>query len=204
MESLIRRLYRDQKKTLDLVRQKSPVSGFDAAIRRLFGDNPDRGKTVRIGSQRFKYAGNAKNLVSFLPVRWAEEPGTKEGTWHGCENWWAGYPLIAVMELRVSDDGVAGLLRLNAEVGPVSDKEVRKGIIEVIQSAATMKGAERIQFQADALDERCLYSRFLRGNSIALNDIRDVNELERKFKELVASFEPEFELIAGVVPLFPR
>jgi len=37
-----------------------------------------------------------------------------------------------------------------------------------------------------------------------LNDTRDVNELERKFIELIASFEPEFELVAGVVPLFLR
>lgn len=204
MENPIRRLYRDQKKTLDLIRHAGPASGFEPTVRRLFGDNPSHGKTVRIGNREFKYAGNAKNLVSFLPARWAAELEARVGAWLGCENWWAGYPLIVFMEMRVGDDGAAGLLRLNAEVGPVSDHEMRKGIIEVIRSAAAAKGVERIQFQVGALDERRLYSRFLRGNSIALNDTRDVNELERKFVELVASFEPEFELVASVVPLLPR
>lgn len=204
MESPIRRLYRGQKKTLDLMRQEAPVSGFEVAVHRLFGDNPDRGKTVKIGNREFQYSGKAKNLVSFLPVRWAEALSATESRWLGCENWWAGYPLIAVMDMRVGDDGIAGSLRLNAEVGPVSNYEIRRGIIEAIRLAAASKGAARIQFQADAVDERRLYSRFLRGNSIALSDIRDVNELERKFIELVAGFEPEFELVAGVVPLFPR
>jgi len=157
MENPIRRLYRDQKKTLDLIRRGGPVSGFEPTVRRLFGDKPNRGKTVRIGNREFKYAGNAKNLVSFLPARWAEELAAREGAWLGCENWWAGYPLIVLMEMRVGDDGVAGFLRLSAEVGPVSDREARKGIIEVIRSAAAAKGVERIQFQADALDERRLY-----------------------------------------------
>lgn len=204
MENPIRRLYRDQKKTLDLIRQEGPRPGFESAVRRLFGANPDHGKMVRIGNREFKYAGYAKNLVSFLPARWAELLAAREGTWLGCENWWAGYPLVALMEMRVGDDGIAGFLRLSAEVGPVLDREARKGIIEVIRSAAAAAGVERIQFQAAAFDERCLYSRFLRGNSIALNDTRDVNELERKFIELVASFEPEFELVASVVPLLPR
>lgn len=203
MENPIRRLYRDQKKTLDLIRQEGPVSGFEPTVRRLFGDKPERGKTVRIGNREFKYAGNAKNLVSFLPARWAEELAARKSTWLGCENWWAGYPLIVVMEMRVGADGVAGALRLNAEVGPVSDHDVRKGIVEAIRSAAAAKGVERIQFQADAFGERRLYSRFLRGNSIALNDTRDVNELERKFVELIVSFEPEFELVRSVVPTLP-
>lgn len=204
MENLIRQLYRDQKKTLDLIRQEGPISGFEPTVRRLFGDKPNRGKTVRIGNREFKYAGNAKNLVSFLPARWADELAAREGTWPGCGNWWAGYPLIAMVEMRVNDDGRTGFLRLNAEVGPISDHKARKGIIEAIQMAATAEGLERIQFPAGASDKGRLYSRFLRESSISLSDIRDVNDVEKKFAGLVRSFEPEFELVTSVVPLFAR
>lgn len=204
MENLVRQLYRDQKQTLDLIRQKSPASGFEPAIRRLFGDKCERGKTVRIGNHTFKISKFAKNLVSFLPVRWAEEFDARKHVWLGCENWWAGYPLIAMVEMRVNDDGITGFLKLNAEVGPISDHNARKKVIEAIQIAATQEGLERIQFPTGAADKGRLYSRFLLENTIVLSDIRDVNEVESKFTELVTSFRPEFELVASVVPLFVR
>ncbi|WP_439624006.1 hypothetical protein [Shinella sp.] len=204
MENSIRQLYRDQKKILDLIRQDSPGSGFESAVRRLFGDKCKGGKTIRIGNREFKYSKLAKNLLSFLPARWHEELDKAKHAWPGCENWWAGYPLIAMVEMRVNDDGIAGFLKLNAEVGPISDHKVRKGIIEAIQTAATEEGLERIQFPTGASDKGRLYSRFLRENSIALSDIRDVNDVEKKFTELVTGFEPEFELVASVVPLLVR
>jgi len=37
-----------------------------------------------------------------------------------------------------------------------------------------------------------------------LNDIRDVNKLERRFVELIASFKPEFELVSTAISLFSR
>lgn len=38
----------------------------------------------------------------------------------------SGHSLMDLMEVRVGDGGVCGLLRLNAEVGPASDDEARK------------------------------------------------------------------------------
>ncbi|MNW18534.1 hypothetical protein D3C71_2181290 [compost metagenome] len=35
-----------------------------------------------------------------------------------------------------------------------------------------------------------------------VNDIHDTDEIERKLMELIANFEPEFELVASVIPQF--
>lgn len=203
-ENLARQLYRDQKYLLNIIREPRPGSGFEPAVHRLFGDKPVRGEKVRIGNSEFKYSSHEKNFVSFLPARWHEELDKSEGAWCGCENWWAGYPLIAWVEIRASDDGTTGHLQLNAEVGPVSNRKVRRGIIETIKVAASAKGLERIQFPVGASDKGRLYSRFLHKNSITVNDIRDTNAMERKIAELIVDFEPEFELVASVIPQFLR
>ncbi|UXT41641.1 hypothetical protein FY137_10770 [Agrobacterium tumefaciens] len=200
---LARQLVRDQKKMLDLIKRDRPESGFATAVFRLFGDRPKRGKTIRIGKHEFQYSSHEKSLVSFLPARWHEELDKTKEAWSGCENWWAGYPLIAWVEIRASDDGTTAHLKLHAEVGPVSDHKLRKGIIEAIRVAASAKGLERIQFPVGASDKVRLYSRFLRGNSIAVSDVRNADEIEKKFVELVACFEPEIELVANTIPKFP-
>ncbi|XOK10750.1 hypothetical protein ACI6PO_10550 [Agrobacterium tumefaciens] len=200
---LARQLFRDQKKMLDLIKRDRPESGFATAVFRLFGDRPKRGKTVRIGKHEFQYSSHEKSLVSFLPARWHEELDKTKGAWSGCENWWAGYPLIGWVEMRASDDGTTAHLKLHAEVGPVSDHKFRKGIIEAIRVTASEKGLERIQFPVGASDKGRLYSRFLRENSIAISDSRNADEIAKRFTELIASFEPEFELVSSVIPKFP-
>ena len=61
---------------------------------------------------------------------------------------------------------------------------------------------ERIQFQTGASDEGRLYSRFFRKNSIVVNDVHDTDELERKLKQLISNFTPEFELVTKVIRNF--
>lgn len=204
LENLARQFYRDQKTALDLIKIPGMGLGFEPAVGRLFGVNPERGKRVRISNRDFKYSSRAKSLVSFLPAQWHDELDKAEGAWSGCENWWAGYPLIVWVEIRASDDGASGDLRLTAEVGPVSNHRVRKGLINAIRMAASAKGLERIQFPAGATDKGRLYSRFFRENSIAISDIRDADEIERKIVQLVAEFDPEIELVASVIPQFSR
>lgn len=200
---LARQLFRDQRKVLDLIKKDRSGSGFATAVFRLFGDKPERGKTVRIGKHELKYSSHEKSLVSFLPAQWREELDKTKGAWSDCENWWAGYPLIAWVEIRASDDGTTAHLKLHAEVGPVSNHKVRKGIIEAIREAAYAKGLERIQFPVGASDKGRLYSRFLRENSIAVSDSRNADEIAKRFTELIAGFEPEFELVSSVIPKFP-
>lgn len=199
-EKLARQFFRDNKKALDLIAERKSVSGFALAFRRLLGDNPQREKPFRISNYEYLYSRIDKNRVSFLPAPWAEELDKTKVVWRGCENWWSGYPFIALVELRLSDDGTTGHLKLNAEVGPISNHKVRKGIIAAINAAASAKNLERIRFPAGASDKGRLYSRFLHKNSIAVNDIRDADEMERKLVELIADFEPEFEAITGIIP----
>jgi hypothetical protein len=71
---------------------------------------------------------------------------------NGRKNWWAGYPFIVWIEIRAGDDGATGYLRLNAEVGPISDQRARKGIIEAIKAAVSASTFERIHFEAGASD----------------------------------------------------
>jgi hypothetical protein len=35
-----------------------------------------------------------------------------------------------------------------------------------------------------------------------LNDIRNAEEIEKKLVQLLAGFEPEFELVASIIPQF--
>ncbi|MBZ7927533.1 hypothetical protein LAC79_38010 (plasmid) [Ensifer adhaerens] len=202
LENLARAFYRDHKKVLGLIKEDNAGSGFEPAVHRLFGNNPAREKLVRIGNSEFMFSGLTRSQVSFLPARWRQEFDKTRSTWRGCENWWAGYPLISLVELRAGDLDAKGYLRLNAEVGPVSNHRVRAGIIEAISTAASAKGLKRIQFLPGASDKGRLYSRFLRRNSIALSDISDPGEIERKFVELINGFDAEFELVAGAIAQF--
>ncbi|WP_043612853.1 hypothetical protein [Ensifer sp. ZNC0028] len=203
LANLAHAFYRDHKKVLGLIKEDNSGSGFEPAVHRLFGSNPAPENLVRIGKSEYIFSDLTKSQVSFLPARWRQELDQTNGTWRGCENWWAGYPLISFVELRAGDLDAKGYLRLNAEVGPISNLRMREAIIETIRTAASAMGLERIQFQPGASDKGRLYSRFLRRNSIALNDIADPGEIERKFVQLINSFEPEFELVANVIPQFP-
>ncbi len=200
MRNLLNQLYRDQKTALELVRKRSPDPGFELAVRRLFGDNPERGKTVRIGNREFIYSNPKKNLVSFLPAQWQGELDKARDVWSGCENWWAGYPLIAWVEMQADDDRATWCLKLTAEVGPISNHKIRKGFIRAIKVAASANGLERIQFSDGAANKGRIYSRFFRDNSIVVSDIYNADLVKRRFVELIASFEREFELIANVIP----
>ncbi|TAW11117.1 hypothetical protein [Rhizobium ruizarguesonis] len=205
MDKLARQFFRENKKALELVTTRKSDSSFAITVCRLVGDNPQLGKPFKIANRNYIYSGFDKNRMIFLPARWREELDKMRDAWPGCENWWAGYPFILWVELRLGDDGTTGYLRLNAEVGPISDQRARKGIIEAIKAAASSANSlERIHFEAGAADKGRLYSRFLRKNSIIVSSIHDANEVEKRFVQLVADFEPEFELVMGVIPQFPH
>jgi len=202
MEQLARQLYQSHKRQLDLLTSHRSESAFQLSVHRLFGGSPTQEKTVRLGKNELKYSNHTKTNLSFLPTAWQEELEKVRGTWPGCEKWWAGYPFIAWVEIKTSDDGTTGYLKLNAEVGPISNHKARKGIIKAIAAAATAAGLGRIRFPEGASDKGRLYSRFLQEGSVALNDIRNAEEIENKLVQLLAGFEPEFELVASIIPQF--
>jgi hypothetical protein len=200
MENLARQLYREHKRVLDFIIEHGSGSDFALGVHRLFGENPQRGEIATIGGCNFVYSGLSKSSVSFLPARWREELDRTDSPWSGCENWWAGYPLIAWVEIAASGDGAKGQLKLIAEVGPLSNYHLRKSIIEALKTAAARAGLTRIHFQNGATEEKRLYSRFFRKNTSVVNDIHDSDEIERKLTELLISFQREFALVEGVIP----
>jgi len=202
MERLARQLYQSNRHRLDLLAGDKAETAVQLPVDRLFGTKPDWSRSVRLGKGDVRYSRHTKDTVSFLPVRWQDELDRGGSLWSGCENWWAGYPLIAWVSIKAADDGVAGHLKFNAEVGPVSDHKVRKGLIKALTAGACAEGAERIRFPAGATDRGRLYSRFLHASAIDLADIRDTNEVERKLVHLVAAFEPEIELVARAIRQF--
>lgn len=191
----------DNKDVFDLISRQKPTSGFESAVRRLLGVSP-AGKTTRVGGSDFIVSRVEHNRVSFLPELWRHEFDKMETIWSGCERWWIGYPLIVWIELQSGSGGAAGFLKLVSEVGPLADHDMRKDIIGAIKASAFANGFERIHFQAGASDKGRLYSRFLRQNSIAINDMRSSEEIEKKFAQLLAGFKPEFEMVASVIQQF--
>ena len=203
VEELAHQFYRDHKKAVDILRVRRPRSGFELAVRRLFGDNPRPGMTVRIGHRQLNCLNLSATRVSFLPASWQAEFDRINGEWPGCENWWAGYPLISYVDMRAGDDGRSGRLILKAEVGPISDHSARKAVIDAIKAAASARNLSRIQFPADATEYGQLYSLFLRRNSVVVSDIHSGSEVESKFLQLIDDFKPETDLITSVIPQLP-
>ncbi len=149
-----------------------------------------------IGTRWFTQAAVKTDLMAFMPEEWKEELTRIQQVWNGCEKWWAGYPLVASVELRKgSAEGTAGQLRLNAEVGPIADRQVRKRMIMAISKSASSSDHMRIRFAEDATRPGQLYSRFFRDSSVDIRDMSNTDELQRDMVRLFCSFEPEFTAV---------
>ena len=189
-------LFRDQKLILELFKEKSSVSAFEPAVGRLFGRNSARSNPVIIGTRWFTQAGFKTDFVAFIPEEWKEELTKIQQVWTGCEKWWAGYPLVASVELRKgSAEGTTGQLRLNAEVGPIADRQARKRMIIAISESASISDHIRIRFAENATRPGQLYSRFFRDSCVDIRDRSETDELQRDIVRLFCSFEPEFTAV---------
>jgi hypothetical protein len=200
MENIARQLYREHKKVLDFIVEHGAGSDFALAVRRVFGENPARGDIIKIGRRDFVYSGLAKRFVGFLPASWREELDKLRETWPGCEKWWLNYPLMTWIEMAEAADGKSGSLKLVAEVGPVSDHQFRKSMIEAITIAAEKHRHARIQFQSGAADNGRSFARFLRQNNVNIGDIHNVDEIENKLLQILNGFEDEFAIIDSIIP----
>ena len=199
-EALARQLYRDQKHLLDLIKKPTAGLGFEEAMRRIFGEGPPRGQRAKLAKQSIDLFSVAPTRVSLLPASWTDALDPLAAVRIGCENWWAGYPLILWVEMRVGDDGVTGQLILNGEVGPVRDHRRRKGLIRLIRTRAAEERSTRIQFPPGSADKGRLYTRFLRQNAMAVENCRNADEVEQRFLALLAAVKPEIDLIARIFP----
>jgi hypothetical protein len=88
------------------------------------------------------------------------------------------------------------------EVGPISDHEVRRGVIEAIQQGSDDMPKGRIKFQRAAADEGRRFSKFLSKNFMDIKDIQNSSEIADAIKKLLKKFEPEFEVVGDALKTF--
>lgn len=207
MELLAKKLYRSHRKVLDFIMDHGATTEFTMAAEAVFGPDLDYGDEVEVkGLGRYMFSWNSDRQFSFLPAEWRRHLGGDKRLhlWKGCEKWWAGYPLICWFQLDDAGDGMKGQLRLFAEVGPLSDHEMRLTLIDGIRGAAKKGAGEEIQFRANADRPGARYSKFLRStaNSIPIADISDMELLEQAMRRLLEKFQGPCDAVAKSLPKF--
>lgn len=175
------------KKVMEFIAAPKPAPAFAIAVTQI------------IAGDEFILAGERKDFVAFLPETWRLAFSDIAPVWPGCTNWWGGFPIIAILEMKAHAGGKTGFIKLNFEIGPLSDHADRKCLIDTIEGAAHAIGNDRIRFPNDACDLGQLYSRFLRWNSLAVDVVSDPKEIVLKGRKLIADFAPEFELVAQAI-----
>jgi len=201
MEKLARQLYRDHRKVLDFILEHGAASDFVLATHSLFGDNPEHGKTFVVKGVNYVYTGLNARMFSFIPESWYEALGQFGRSWKGCEDWWAGLPLICWVEIIKNSDKKGGFLKLTAEVGPLSNYQSRKTLIESIE-AQNDDNQLSISFSKAAKVEGAQFSRFFRRNTSSIDDIQNSEEIFVKTEELMNKFKAEFDAVAQILPEF--
>jgi len=201
MEKLARQLYRDHRKVLDFILEHGAASDFVLATHSLFGDNPEHGKTFLVKGVNYVYTGLNARMFSFIPESWYEALGQFGRSWKGCEDWWAGLPLICWVEIGKHSDKKGGFLKLTAEVGPLSNYQFRKTLIESIE-AKNDGNQLNISFSKAAKVEGAQFSRFFRRNTISIEDIQNSEDIFVKTEELMNKFKAEFDAVAQILPEF--
>lgn len=204
MVKLARQLYRDHKKVLDFVVEQGTGNDFSLACETLFGVDLNEYDELTISGKQFIYSHMGTTEISFLPKSWFDAFGEDNFYWHGCENWWAGLPVICWLQLIESDEKNGAQLRLYAEVGPLVEHEFRKGLIEGIKNIAAAQGVKNVSFQKTAANEGKKYSKFLTNNSINIDDSNDSEEIGAAMESLLARFQPVFAALTDTMAQFVK
>lgn len=202
MELLARKLYRDHKKVIDFVVEHGAGSDFALAARTIFGENPQPlGDPIVVAGRHLIFCGLTNSRVSFIPETWLVK--LKDITiWHGCENWWAGLPIIAWFEITTEQDGVGGKIILTGEVGPLKPSEDRLRLIKDIEEIASVNKLDKIQFSAGAKDQGKMYSRFLKKNSIRIDDVHESESIRNAMSKLIVAFSKELDAVGDAISNF--
>ncbi|WP_102222682.1 PDDEXK-like family protein [Acidimangrovimonas sediminis] len=202
LEQLAKQLYRDHRRVLDFIIEHGKATDFSFACDTVFGEELEYGDIAEVERKGFVFNHSDASHISFLPQTWYEALGEDEFYWHGCENWWMGFPVIMWVQLTVDADGTSGKIRLFSEVGPISDHDFRRDLINAIQDTTEKNGRLRIGFQRGAADEGRRYSKMFKKNSFSLDDIHDQDKIANTIKKALKDFRPEIDAIAAVLPKF--
>lgn len=202
MEKLARELYVRHKKVIDFIVEYGSSTDFVLALESIFGSNNKFGEIIKIETGQYVYFSHTSYRYAFLPLSWHEALGFGKLKWKGCENWWAGDPLICWFELAGSKKAGQGQLRLHAEVGPLEDFDFRTDLIRRIQDAAETNNLKDVRFQEGALQEGRKFSRFLKNNTIHLDDIQNAESIANAARKLLDRFSSYFEKISAILTQF--
>lgn len=189
---------------LSLLEQSPPNNTFELAAKTLI-ENSGADQLLRAGGQLYVVNSLKPSSVSFLPQEWVTGLEQGRNRWSGCDNWWAGYPLIAYLQMRPDPDGAGQQLSLNCEVGPVAPSELRQDLVRLIRRFASEERLTRIKFRSDAMNLKTLYSRFLTGATLPVERPDDAELLTRGMSAILADFVPEMKVVArSISQLFDR
>jgi len=202
MERLARQLYRDHRRVLDFIVEHGKRTDFITACEAVFGKDLEHSDIFEIEGQQFVYFASAQNLFSLMPKSWFDGLGEGRLHWDGCEKWWHGFPVIMWVQLTGEGDGGKGQIRVFAEVGPLSDHDFRRELIEGIGALSKSHGLNRIRFQRGAADEGKKYSKFLKNNFFSVGDVQDHDQISNAIKKALTSFKSEIKAVAEILPRF--
>ncbi|WP_031551558.1 PD-(D/E)XK nuclease family protein [Parvularcula oceani] len=202
MEELARQLYRENKRVLDFVIEHGTASDLALAADSFWSERPDRFDAFEMQERPYRFVSLSSRYFAFLPDAWLGALEEDTQPWAGCENWWAGLPVICFLELSTANDGVGGRLSLVAEVGPIADHPVRTDMIERIAALSTSDSKLRIAFSKGATVEGRQYSRFFKRNKESVEDVQDADALTNAALTLLKRFRPEMDAVAQVLAGF--
>lgn len=197
-------VYAKSLKLLSLLEPASASPAFSQAVDRLTA-GAQAGGVFCVKDTRLLFDRLGPVSFSFLPDAWAKSFDSGRQHWWGCEAWWAGYPIIALVELRRSSDDCRWQLRLNCELGPLCPLDLRRELIGTIKRFAAQDHLDRIQFTGKATKARSLYSRFLKGATLDLERADDAGLITHQIAHLLERVEPELKVVTrSVSHLFDR
>lgn len=202
LEQLAKQLYRDHRRVLDFIIEHGKATDFSFACDVVFGKGLKYGDIAKVEEKGFAFNRSDAGNVSFLPENCYKALGENEFYWHGCENWWMGFPVIMWVQLTIDADGTSGKIRLIAEVGPISDHAFRRDLINAIQNTSKENGKLRIGFQSGATEQGRRYSRFFKNNLFSVDDVQDQDKIANTIKKALRDFRPEIDAIAVVLEEF--
>lgn len=199
MEKLAKSIYRQHHKIFDFIWQHGTSNEFNLALDELMGENwEDKNHlTIKNKIKISKFWSNS-SLFCFLPTEWFNALGAEKYNWRGCEKWWLTYPVTCWIEIN-HDENTSGKLRLFAEVGPLSNYEDRLNLINLIKHVAENEKLHQISFQKNATDVGKKYSKFLKGNTIKIDDVQDIDEISNKMLKLFENFDNCFKKLTSAL-----
>lgn len=193
MGKLAMELYREHRKVIDFIVENGSRTDFVFAVEDLVGTKTESYVEFSVEGEKYIFFENWSEGFSFMPLNWYKGFGKGDYEFQfKDESWWEDLPVICWFQLGQNDNG--GKLRLYAEVGPLTDYEYRKRLIQEISSIKSKK----VGFQNGATQEHRKYSKFLKSNSVQIEDVNDSEILAEAMKNMLKSFSKEFKLIGNL------